>query len=83
MVVLPDDRIVVAGRFGGNPAAFVLTEMGVLDTSVQGDGVIELRNDTISSQFFGIALSPDGTRVALTTNSNDNGARIVVLKTAQ
>ena len=83
LVILPDDRTVVAGRFGGNAAAFVLTDMGVPDTLVFGDGIIELPNATVTSQFFGLALSPDGSRVAMTTNSNDNGARLVVLKVGQ
>ena len=82
LIVLPDDRSVVAGRFGGNPAAFVYTVDGQLDERVFGDGIIELPDPTISSQFFGLALSPDGDRVALTTNTNDAGARIVVLKFA-
>lgn len=83
LVMLPDDRSVVAGRFGGNPAAFVLTVDGQPDSRVFGDGVIELPNDTISSQFFGLAASPDGNRVAMTTNTDDAGARLVVLKIAQ
>lgn len=80
IAVLPDDRIVIAGRFGGNPAAFVLTADGNRDSSVGGDGVIELGDSPVGSQFFGIALSPDGSRVALSTNTSDDGARIVVLK---
>ena len=80
MVILPDDRIVVAGRFGGNPAAFVLTADGLLDARVAGDGIIELPGDAVTSQFFGAALSPDGTRVALTTNNDSAGSRIVVIK---
>ncbi|MEM1264307.1 MAG: hypothetical protein AAGH76_18045 [Pseudomonadota bacterium] len=82
IVVLPDDRSVIAGRFGGNPAAFVLTVDGQLDQRVFGDGIVELPDDTISSQFFGIALSPDGNRVALSTNTDDAGARLVILKFA-
>ncbi|MEO0423886.1 MAG: hypothetical protein AAF184_16220 [Pseudomonadota bacterium] len=82
IVVLPDDRALVAGRYGGNPAAFILTAEGVPDTSVFGDGIIELPNDVVTSQFFGLALSPDGTRVALSTNTNDAGARVVVIKVA-
>ena len=80
IAMLPDDRVVIAGRFGGNAAAFVLTQDGQLDERVGGDGIIELGDSTVSSQFFGIALSPDGSRVALSTNSSDAGARVVVLK---
>ncbi|MEM7762547.1 MAG: hypothetical protein AAF290_00580 [Pseudomonadota bacterium] len=82
LVVLDDGRSVVAGRYGGNPAAFVFTADGQPDTRVFGDGIVELPDDTISSQFFGIALSPDGTRVAFSTNSDDNGARVVIVKVA-
>ena len=82
MEVLHDDRILVAGMFGGAAGVFVLTEQGALDSTVAGNGILELRNDTVTSQFFGLAQSADGSRVALTTNSNDNGARIVILKIA-
>ncbi len=82
LVVLPDDRSIQVGRFGGVPAAFVLTADGQPDQSVFGDGIIELPSDVVDSQFFGAALSADGKRVALSTNSNANGARLVVLKVA-
>lgn len=82
LVILPDDRTLIVGRFGGNPAAIVLTEDGQPDAQVFGDGVIELPHDTISAQFFGVALSEDGNRVAMTTNQDANGARLVVLKIA-
>ncbi|MEM9690855.1 MAG: hypothetical protein AAF917_15430, partial [Pseudomonadota bacterium] len=80
IVTLPDDRAVVAGRIGGNPAAFVFTVDGQLDDRVLGDGIVELPNETVNSQFFGLAVSPEGNRVALTTNTNDNGARLVIMK---
>ncbi len=82
LVVLPDNRTVVAGRFGGVTAAVVFNADGQPDDRVFGDGIIELSDPTVSSQFFGIALSPEGNRVALSTNTNDAGARIVVLKFA-
>lgn len=82
IVVLPDDRAITVGRFGGNAAAVVLTENGQPDPQVFGDGVIELPHDTITAQFFGVALSEDGNRVAMTTNNDANGARLVVLKVA-
>lgn len=82
LVVLPDDRVIQVGRFGGNPAALVLTQDGQPDERVFGDGVIELPNTTVTSQFFGVALSEDGNRVAMTTDNNANGARLVVLKVA-
>lgn len=79
-LALPDDRTIHVGRFGGNPAAFVLTRDGQPDTRVFGDGVIELTHPTVNSQFFGAAVSADGKRVAMTTDANVNGARLVILK---
>lgn len=80
IIALPDDRTVHAGRFGGNAAVFVLTADGELDAAEGAEGIIELGHPTIDSQLFNIALSDDGTRIALTTNANDNGARLVVLE---
>jgi hypothetical protein len=80
MVVLPDGRSVIVGRYGQGPAAFVLTVDGQPDTRVFGDGIIELGSQVVNQQFWGAALSPDGTRVAMTSDSNDNGARLVVIK---
>ena len=84
LVVLADDRVIQVGRFGGNPAAFVLTANGQLDTSVSTDGIIELPHATVNSQFFAAALSEDGSRVAMTTNAEATaaGARLVVLNVA-
>lgn len=82
LVVLPDDRSLHVGRFGGIPAAFVLTEDGEPDTEVFGDGVIELGGSAITNQFFGVAVSENGRRVAMTTDHNANGARLVILKVA-
>jgi uncharacterized delta-60 repeat protein len=85
LVVLDDDRVIQVGRYGGNPAAFVLNANGQFDTSVSGDGILELPHGTVNSQFFGAALSQDGSRVAMTTNSDtaaapSGGARLVVLQ---
>ncbi|MEM9336208.1 MAG: hypothetical protein AAGA33_15275, partial [Pseudomonadota bacterium] len=85
LIVLPDERTVVAGLFGEVPAAVVFDANGQPDTSVFGDGIIELSDPTGTNieQFYGIALSPDGSRVALSTrNATNNTARLVVLKFA-
>ena len=79
LVVLPDDRTVQVGRYGGNAAAYVFTADGQLDTTVDGDGIIELGHPIIDSQFFNAVASPDGTRIAMTTNANAAGARLVIL----
>lgn len=79
-LTLPGDRTLQVGRFGGIPAAFVLDAKGQLDASVSEDGIIELPNDSLNAQFFGAKLSPDGKHVALTTNTDAGGARLVVLE---
>lgn len=80
LAVLADDRTVHVGRYGGNAAAYVFTADGQLDTNENGDGIIELGHPSISAQFFNVALSSDGTRIAMTTNADDIGARLVVLE---
>ena len=47
LVGLPNDRTLHVGYFGGVPAAVVLDANGKLDTSVSGDGIIALPNDTV------------------------------------
>ncbi|HEY1075984.1 MAG TPA: hypothetical protein VGE51_04795 [Fontimonas sp.] len=79
IVALDDDRIVQVGYFAGTPAIYVLTEDGDLDSSFDGDGILELPNATVTQQFFNVALSPDGKRLAVTTSTNANGARLVLL----
>ncbi|ASJ73352.1 delta-60 repeat domain-containing protein [Granulosicoccus antarcticus] len=83
MAILGDDRTVQVGRYGGTAAIYVVTSEGQLDTQVDEDGIIELGHDTIESQFYGIAASADGSHVAVTTNGDDNGARLVVLNVSQ
>lgn len=79
LVVLADDRSVHVGLFGGVPAVFVLTPSGQLDTSVGTGGILELPNPTVSAQFFNAELSADGRRIAATTTTNSNGARLVLI----
>ncbi len=80
LVALPDDRTLHVGYVGGIPSAVVLDADGQLDTSVSEDGIIELPNDTVGAQFFGAAVSPDGSQIALSTNNNKAGARVVILE---
>lgn len=82
LAVLPDDRTVHVGRYGGVAAVYVFTADGQLDTREDGDGIFELGHPSINSQFYNVAVSSDGTRVAMTTNQNENGARLVVLEVA-
>ena len=82
MVVLPDDRTVHVGRFGGEPAIFVFTADGQLDTRVDSDGIIVLPDTTapvVEQQFFTSEVSSTGT-LAIGTRGNDPvGVRMVVI----
>ena len=81
LVLLKDDRTVQVGRFGGNAALFVFTKDGRLDLSVDGDGIIEVPDANIDAQLFNVVASPDGSRIAATTNAHPKGARLVVFET--
>jgi len=78
-VMLPDGRSVNVGLYGGAPAAIVLKPDGSLDTSVSNDGVIELPNEKVKSGFNAAFLSPDGKRIAITSDVDEKGSRLVVL----
>lgn len=80
LVALPDDRTVHVGYFGGVAAAYVFTKEGKLDTTVDGDGILELGYATIPAQFFNVVAAPDNKRLAMSTNANAAGARLVVLE---
>jgi uncharacterized delta-60 repeat protein len=79
VVTLSGDRTAHVGYFGGVPSVVVLDNTGKLDTSVSEDGILALPDDTVSAQFFGAAVSPDGKNLAVSTNNNAGGARLVVL----
>jgi hypothetical protein len=91
IVALPDDRLVYAGRFGTQPALFVVTEDGELDAGVGGLGAGASGADTLpgiytypalsgsTSHFYVMALSPDGKRVAATTNNHADGVLLALL----
>jgi uncharacterized delta-60 repeat protein len=78
-VMLPDGRSVSVGLYGAAPAAIVLKPDGSLDTSVSGDGIIELPNEKVKSGFNAAFLSPDGKRIAIASDVDEKGARLVVL----
>jgi uncharacterized delta-60 repeat protein len=91
LLVLPDDRIVFAGRLGTSPALFVTTEDGELDEAEGGVGAGAGGGDTIpgaylyaplpgtTSHFFALSLSPDKKRVAATTSGHADGAILAIL----
>jgi uncharacterized delta-60 repeat protein len=84
LVVLPDDRVVFAGRFGTDPALMVITPAGELDDSVGDAG--RFQYDPLSgttSHFFRIALSADRTRIVAGTNNHADGVRVAVLSVGE
>jgi uncharacterized delta-60 repeat protein len=83
LIVLPDDRVVHAGRFGGNPALFVVKPNGELDESSGVDGRFEYDPFTApTSHFFAIAKSPDSRSIVATTNQHAEGVRVAFLTVA-
>jgi uncharacterized delta-60 repeat protein len=80
LVVLPDDRVVFAGRFGTDPALMVITPDGELDPGVGEEGRFQYEPlSGTTSHFYGIAVSADGTRVVAGTNNHADGALVAVL----
>ncbi|RYZ06699.1 MAG: hypothetical protein EOO73_15495 [Myxococcales bacterium] len=92
LVVLPDDRVVMAGRLGTSPALFVLTADGELDpteggelagaggadVSIPGAYLYQPLSGT-TSHFYAIAASKDAKRIAAVTNNHADGALLAVL----
>ncbi len=80
VVALPDDRTVHAGRFGGDPALFVVRPNGTLDRSVGDRGRIVYAGTGLASNFFAVAVSPDGTRIAAATDADPDGVLLAILE---
>lgn len=91
LVVLSDDRVVHAGRFGDNPAVFIRLPNGNPDLGSGLDGRFtydplvdpDTTRNTPTSHFFKIALSPDGKTIAASTNNHPGGALVSVLQVAE
>jgi uncharacterized delta-60 repeat protein len=91
LVVLPDDRVVFAGRLGTAPALFVTTADGELDSTEGGVRAGPNGGDTIpgaylyaplsatTSHFYAVSLSADKKRVAATTGGHADGAILAIL----
>jgi uncharacterized delta-60 repeat protein len=77
LVILPDQRLVHAGRFGLKPAIFVTTPDGEPAADVGTDGRFEYSTNT--NHFYRVALSSDGKRIAASTANHEGGARVVIL----
>ena len=83
LVVLPDDRVVLAGRFGTDPALFVLDPDGEFDPNSGDDG--RFRYDPLTgttSHFFRVTASADGKRIAASTNNHADGVLVALLEVA-
>jgi hypothetical protein len=80
LVVLPDDRVVQAGRFGTSPALFVTAADGHLDTSVGDGGQFLYEPFVDTSHFYVIAGNAEGTRVAAATSSHADGIVLAILQ---
>jgi uncharacterized delta-60 repeat protein len=80
IIALSDDRTVHVGRFGGQPAVFVVHPDGTLDESVGDEGRFISTTGGATSQFFNVALAPDGESFAATTNNDAAGARLAVFQ---
>lgn len=89
LVLLPDDRSIHVGYFGGVPALYLFTADGQLDTEADDDGIFVLPHDDVTNssgpvlqQFFAAELSADGSTLAVGTRATDDaGARVVVIDT--
>ncbi len=83
LLVLPDDRVVHAGRLGTSPAIFVTTPEGALDKSVSDDGTFTYEPfDPMPSHFFAVAASQDKKRIAAATSTHASGVIVAVLEVA-
>lgn len=90
VLALPDGRILMGGRFGDYPALFVVTDKGELDSKVSGKrdethGMVLFNGLTSEKQpgvpmIYGLAVAPDGKRVAVGTNNHERGALLAVLE---
>jgi uncharacterized delta-60 repeat protein len=80
LVVLVDDRVVHAGRFGPNPALFVTTPDGMLDTSVGEQGKFLYEPFVDTSHFYVIAANADKTRIAAATSNHADGVVLAILE---
>jgi hypothetical protein len=53
---------------------------GTLDETVGDGGRIVYGTSAVTAQFFNVAVSADGTRIAAATNNDANGVRLVTLE---
>jgi hypothetical protein len=90
VIALPDNRALMAGRFGQYPAIFVVTDAGKLDAKIAGKAPetngaflfppLSSDKQPSTSMFYGLALSADGKRIAAGTSNHAEGALLAVLE---
>lgn len=84
VLALPDNQLVYAGRYGTDPAIYVVAPDGSFDPA---NGVGKLIRYTplsgTTSHFFRVKASPDFKRVAASTSNHADGALLAVLKVGE
>jgi uncharacterized delta-60 repeat protein len=93
IVVLSDDRLVMAGNFATDPALYVVNPDGSFDPDndigalFRYDPLTVTVNPTTqavsTSHFYRLVASPDGKRIAATTNQNIDGVMLAILKVGE
>jgi uncharacterized delta-60 repeat protein len=77
LAVLPDDRTVQVGCYDDQAAVVVFDKNGKLDKSFAGTGILQYPH---AAPFFKVAVSPDGKRVAASSQSVTDASLVVTLK---
>lgn len=84
VLALPDDQLVFAGRYGTDPAIYVVPPDGSFDPA---NGVGKLIRytpfATTPSHFFRVVASPDSKRLAATTSNHADGVKLAILKVGE
>ena len=77
LALLPDDRTVQVGCYDDQAAVVVFDKNGKLDKSFAGTGILQYPH---AAPFFKVAVSPDGKRVAASSQSVTDASLVVTLK---
>jgi hypothetical protein len=77
LALLPDDRTVQVGCYDDQASVIVFDKNGKLDKSFAGTGILQYPH---AAPFFRVAVSPDGKRVAASSQSVTDASLVVTLK---
>jgi uncharacterized delta-60 repeat protein len=93
LVVLGDDRLVYVGNFATDPAIYVVHPDGSFDPENEIGALFRYDPLTVTvnpttqavstSHFYRVVASPDGERIAATTNQNVDGVMLAILKVGE